>query len=154
MRRQDRQISPTESTDLLGRAEYGILGLITPDGQPYTVPLSYVFMDGAIYVHCAPYGLKIDCIGTSSKAAFTVVGETRPVYVTDFSTYYESAMVFGTIGPVEAEQEKYDALYALAAKYLPDYLDRAEGSITRSFEHTAVYVLRPEQITGKAKKKS
>ncbi|MCC8194066.1 MAG: pyridoxamine 5'-phosphate oxidase family protein, partial [Deltaproteobacteria bacterium] len=64
---------------------------------------------------------------------------------------YASVMVSGTAKAVTDADEKFRALYALAGKYLPDHLDKAERDIRASFARTAVYRLDIETMTGKAK---
>lgn len=150
VRRKDRLQSEEENLSLLADAEYGVLGLV--DGRwPYAVPLSYVMLDGALYVHCAGEGRKIDVLAANNRGCFTVVGPTRPVYDHGFSTYYRSVMVFGTVVLVEEKEEKTRALIALAQKYLPGDMDKADGDIARSFNRTAVYRIAIESMTGKAK---
>lgn len=151
IRRKDRVQGEAENFDLLARAEYGVLALV--DGRrPYAVPLSFVLMDGALYFHCACEGRKVDAIAGDSEGCFTVVGATRPVYDGGFSTYYESVMVFGRVTPVDGREEKVRALYALAEKYLPGDMDKAEKDIARSFKRTAVYRIAIGRMTGKAKR--
>lgn len=152
IRRKDRALAQDEAVALLKKGEYGILSLNDPSGWPYAVPLSYVFMDEALYFHCAYDGRKIMAMEASDKVCFVVVGETQPVYVKDFSTYYESVVVFGRVKPVEEESQKRKCLMALAEKYLPQHMDKAEGDINHLYSRTAVYTISIEQISGKAKR--
>jgi cytidylate kinase len=152
MRRKDRAIPLPEALDLLVRGQYGVLSLVD-GGVPYAVPLSYVLLDGVVYFHCARQGRKIDAMRGNPTVCFTVVGAVEPVYRGDFSTYYESAMVFGRVVPVGDDEEKRRALLALAEKYLPDHRDKADGDIRRSNERTAVYRISLDLISGKSKRK-
>jgi cytidylate kinase len=151
-RRKDRSISLPESLALLERGEYGVLALVD-GGSPYAVPLSYALMDGALYFHCAREGRKVDAMQAAPEVCLTVVGDTEPVYQADFSTYYESVMVFGRVSPVDEGEEKHRALLALARKYLPDHMDKAEDAIRHSNKRTAVYRISLNRVTGKAKRK-
>lgn len=155
MRRKDRAQGEAENFALLAKAEYGVLAL-AEGRQPYAVPLSFVLMDGALYFHCAREGRKVDAIAANSRGCFTVVGATKPVYDGGFSTYYESVMVFGRVTPVDENDErdeKTKALFALAEKYLPGDMDKAEDDIAHSFKRTAVYRMTTGQMTGKAKRR-
>ncbi|SBV92183.1 Pyridoxamine 5'-phosphate oxidase-related FMN-binding [uncultured delta proteobacterium] len=152
MRRADRAMPDAAARELLEKGEYGFLATVGADGLPYGVPLSYVVLENRVYFHSAREGRKIDNLLHCRDAAFTVVGETEPVYAKNFTTWYESAMVFGTVSEVADPDEKFRSLYALAEKYLPDHLDKAERDIRASFAKTAVYRLEIETITGKAKK--
>lgn len=152
MRRNDRQRSESEALAILRNGEYGILATVDVDGQPYGVPLSYIARGGFVYFHCAHEGHKIDNLKLNPKASFTVVGRTRPVYDKNFTTMYESVVIFGEVAEIVDEREKYDILYALAEKYLPDYMDKAEGGIAKSLARTAVYGLSMDAVTAKARR--
>lgn len=152
IRRKDRILPDELAQTLLQKGEYGFLATVGEDGLPYCVPLSYVVLDGSVYFHSARDGRKVDNLLFCQQASFTVVGETKPVYIKDFSTYYESVMVFGPVHEVTDTDEKFRSLHALAEKYLPEHMDKAEPDIQRSFSRTAVFRLAVEHMTGKAKK--
>ncbi len=152
IRRKDRVITEEETLELLERGVYGVLATVGQDGQPYGVPLSYTVWNGSIYFHCALTGHKLDNLAFCPRASFTVVGKVQAVYEKDFSTYYESAVVFGVASKVEDKEEAVEALRRLAEKYLPEHMDKADGDIARSFSRTAVYKISMDQVTGKSKK--
>ena len=153
MRRKDRALSDADTLQLLEKCEYGVLSTVSRDGHPCATPLSYVVMDGAIYLHSAKTGLKIDNIDFCNKVCFCVVGATEPVYETNFTTYYESVLVYGTASKVEDVVEKHRSLMFIAEKYLPEHMDKAEGDITHSFNRTEVIKISMDKVTGKAKRK-
>ena len=99
MRRKDREISRQEAIEILDSAEYGVLSTVDKNGQPYGIPLSYVYKDNAIYFHCAVDGQKLDNIRDNAKVSFCVTGKTTVLPET-FGTLYESAVVSGTAGEV------------------------------------------------------
>lgn len=152
LRRKDRAISREESLGLLARCEYGTLSTMDKDGWPYAVPLSYVLMEDAIYFHCAFSGHKLDNIARNSRVCFTVVGATQPVYINDYSTYYECAIVRGHALQVVDEHERERALWMLAEKYLPEHMDKFEENMRHSAKRTAVYKITLDQVSGKAKR--
>ena len=127
MRRKDRALSEEAAVQILKDGEYGILATCEEDGQPYGVPLSYVYHDGRIYFHGAKTGHKLDNLSCSPKASFTVVGQTH-VLQEAFSTTYRSAIAFGEVSPVE-EAHQAEALMLLAEKYCYDNLTNAESYI-------------------------
>jgi nitroimidazol reductase NimA-like FMN-containing flavoprotein (pyridoxamine 5'-phosphate oxidase superfamily) len=152
MRRKDRAVGESETLELLGRGQYGVLATVGEEGAPYAVPLSYVFHEGKIYFHCAPTGRKIDNLRYQPKVGFTVVGKVEAVFENNFSSHYESAMVFGTASEVVVEKEKHAALHRLAEKYLPAHLDKADAYIERAFPDVAVYAIEIERTSGKARR--
>ena len=48
------------------------------DDYGYGVPLSYVFQDNSIYLHCALEGKKLTYLRRHNKVSFCVVGEAEP----------------------------------------------------------------------------
>lgn len=152
VRRKDRLMEVEDARELLVCGEYGVMATVGPDGWPYAVALSYIVEGNAVYFHCAHEGHKIENISANPKVCFTVVGETEPVYAKNFTTYYESVVVFGRVYNVEDPIRKTELLLQMADKYLPEYMEKAPEDIARSLERTAVYRIDIEQITGKAKR--
>jgi hypothetical protein len=153
MRRKERLLCSEDSLKLLQAARYGVMACASPDGQPYGVPLSFVFKEGKIYIHCAKEGHKIDNIRVNNKVSFTCVSEVQPVYdKNNFTTYFESVIVFGHVREIQDPNERYAAMYDLCFKYLPDYMASFDEAMQRSGSRTSVYAIIPESITGKAKR--
>ena len=153
MRRKDRQLDLCETWEVLERGEYAVLSTVNDQGQPYGVPMSYAIDGGVIYLHCAGEGQKLDNLRINPQASLTVVVDTEPVYDKGFSTYYASAVLCGRVVEVTGIDEKSQALYALAKKYLPEHLDKANENIDKLLTRTVVLRMDQELITGKAKKK-
>ncbi len=152
MRRKDRELGAADAEAVLRGAEYGILSLNGDGGEPYGVPLSYIYTAGAVYFHCAYEGYKADCMRRDPRATFTVVSDVKALYSGSFTTNYQSAIVSGSVIEVTDDGEKRSALYALCHKYLPAHMDKADENIAKAFSHTAVWKLTPTRITGKARR--
>lgn len=150
MRRQDRQLGAEDACRIMQQGEYGILSTVDDDGHPYGVPLSFVYLDGAIYFHCATTGHKLDNLANNSRVAFCVVGPTR-VLSAQFTTNYESAIVFGCAAEVEGDEKK-QALLALLGKYSPDDLESGKIYIEKQTARTKVVKISIDRMTGKARK--
>jgi len=150
MRRKDREISEEEACQLLATGEYGVLSTVGSDGEPYGVPLSYVYRDGEIFFHSAPEGRKVENLGAGAPASFCVVGETE-LQPEMFSTRYQSAIASGEVHELEGE-EKISALGWLVEKYAPDFFQQGVEYIASSHNLTRVFALRPHRITGKRRR--
>ena len=150
VRRKDREISYEQATQLLAEGEYGFLATVGPDGQPYGVPLNYVFADNALYFHCALEGHKLENINANNKVSFCVVGKTK-VLPDKFSTEYESALAFGTASVVQGE-ERYKALLSIVEKYSPDFMEEGKKAIAQYDDKTVVIKVDINHITGKSRK--
>jgi nitroimidazol reductase NimA-like FMN-containing flavoprotein (pyridoxamine 5'-phosphate oxidase superfamily) len=147
VRRKDRQSSEQEARELLSSGEYGVLSTVGPDGEPYGVPLSYVFRDGDICFHSAPEGRKLQNLTPNARASFCVVGATE-VLPAQFSTRYQSVIASGEVRELEGE-EKTQALGWLVEKYSPEFLQQGREYIASSQHKTRVFALRVRHLSGK-----
>jgi len=147
LRRKDKQISLEEAQILLTVSEQGILSTVDTEGQPYGVPLNYVYTNEAIYFHCALSGHKIDNIENNPKVSFCVVGDIE-ILPADFSTNFVSTVVFGVASEVLGE-ERFNSLMALLKKYSPDYLEEGKKYIEKLDKVTKVIKIDIQQISGK-----
>ena len=121
MRRRDRELDQTAAWAILEKGAYGVLSTVSPDGTPYGVPLSYCLLEGAIYLHSAREGRKLDHLAREPRVSFCVVGATE-VLPADFGTLYESCVVEGVAREAIGD-EMQAALEGLLAKYSPDHVD-------------------------------
>lgn len=152
MRRKKRVLTEEETLSIMKNGEYCVLATVGADGQPYGVPLSYVYVEGKIFFHCAHKGHKLENLQNNERCSLTVIGKTQVIYDTDFTTYFESAIAFGKAYEIKQEEEKRAALMALIIKYLPEHMDKAKADIARSIKATAIYCIEVEHMTGKAKR--
>ena len=150
LRRQDRKLNEEDVAALLERTEYGVLSTIDVNGYAYGVPISYVYVNNAIYFHCAVEGHKLENIKNNNKVSFCVVGETEPI-PEKFSMKYQSAVIFGRAVEVSGD-EKYTALLALVEKYSSQYIEKGKNYIKNDQHRTKVIKIDIEHISGKAKK--
>ncbi len=150
VRRRDREITIQESKTILDKAEYGVLSTVDKDGQPYGVPMSYVYKNDCIYFHCALSGQKLDNIENNAKVSFCVVGNTK-VLPDKFATEYESAVVFGVASEIKGA-EKRSALLWLLEKYCPDFIEEGKQYIEQNDKATKCFKIEIHHISGKARR--
>lgn len=150
MRRKDREISSQEASEILDGAEYGVLSTVDSNGQPYGVPLNYVYKDSAIYFHCAVEGQKLDNIAKNPKVSFCVTGGTK-VLPDSFGTLYESAVVFGIAGEVYND-ERHRALVWLLQKYCSDFMEGGLEYIELKNKVTKIIKIEICHMSGKARR--
>lgn len=150
IRRKDRKVSESEARELLQNGEYGVLSTVSPEGQPYGVPLNYASAGDAVYFHCAQEGHKLDNIKTNSKVSFCVVGKTE-VLPDKFATKYESVLVFGAVSEVMNE-EKQKGLTELLKKYSSRFLKEGQEYMAKAGDKTRVFKIAISSISGKARR--
>lgn len=147
MRRKDKKIGTDEAIKLLAGGEYGVLSTVDNDGQPYGVPLNYVYKDNCIYFHCALIGHKIDNITNNPKVSFCVVGDTK-VLPAEFSTHYVSAIAFGIASEAQGT-ERYNALIWLLEKYSTEFMEAGKEYIEKLDKATKVIKIEIGHVSGK-----
>ena len=153
MRRQDRAQDRAFSLELIDRCTHGVIAISTGEPAPYCLPLSFARVGDDLFFHCAREGRKVDLLRRFPQVCVTFVGDDRPAFVPPamYTTYCQSAIVTGTASEVTDPQEKAAALRALCQKVTPDHMDGFETAVEQSLDVTAVWKVRMEEITGKAK---
>ena len=149
MRRKDKAMQGGAVIGLLQNGEYGVLSTVDGNEQPNGVPLKYVQMNNCIYIHCVLEGHKLDNLALNHKVSFCVVGRTN-LLPAEFSTEFESVIVFGRASVIEGE-ERYQALNALIEKYSPDFVSEGSAYIEKFDSQTHVVRIEIAKMTGKAK---
>ena len=153
MRRQDRARDREFSLSVIDRCTHGVMALSTGENAPYCLPLSFVRVGDALYFHCAHEGRKIDLLRRFPQVCVTFVGDDRPAFVPPamYTTWFQSVIVTGTASEVTDPAEKTRALRALCQKVTPEYMDSFAAAVEKSLAVTAVWKVRMEDISGKAK---
>lgn len=151
MRKIERQLPENEVLEILKNNEYGILSLVTADGVPYGVPMSYAYNDNKLYFHHTNESPSLlnDCIKNCNKACFTVVGNTE-LLPQKFSTIYESVIAFGEIKMCE---NPVDGLMQLVKALSPEYAEAGLKYARADAHKVNVFYLEISSVTGKARKK-
>jgi len=150
IRRKDRTLGKEKAMHLLETGEYGFLAMCGKNGYGYGIPTNYVLENKSIYFHCAPDGFKLENIRQNNRVSFCVVGQIQ-VLPEQFSTAYESVLVFGRIICDLPEEERHKALDLLVVKYSPDFTDISKTYIRKSFHRTNILRLDIEHLSGKIK---
>ncbi|KAB3530443.1 pyridoxamine 5'-phosphate oxidase family protein [Alkaliphilus serpentinus] len=148
MRRSDREISYDGAIEVLRKGRVGTLSTVGEDGQPYGIPLNYVYFSNAIYFHCGMEGHKLDNINFNKRVCFSVYGRDE-ILPERFSTKYESVVVFGRAEVVEA-LEKKEALMEFIRIYSHDYIEKGMKYIDAAIDRCLVVKIVMDKVSGKA----
>ena len=173
MRRKDRKMDREFGIGVIDKSRYGVLSMVTEDGEPYGLPLSIVRDGGNLYFHSAMDGKKVRTLAKNPNVSVVFVGEVKiPENCTEeelkeiakdesgaalliskvFTTEYESAVVKGRVKLVEDEQEKVRAMRLICEKHTPTKMDYFDMAIRAGLKRTNIYRIEVEDIKGKRKK--
>lgn len=151
IRRQDRLLELEPATEILKNSDYGTLSMYSEKTGVYGIPINYVW-DGkeSIYLHCAPEGKKLKCLGQKAVVSFCVVGKTN-VISNKFTTEYESIILQCVVNRDLPKSERMNALGLILDKYSP--ADKTIGLkyAEKSFHRTEVVRLDIRKWSGKSK---
>lgn len=102
------EIGKQETESLIAEKNFGHLGCVLETGEPYIVPVNYLFKDNCFYIHSAP-GLKINSLRANTKACMQVDEITQ-------SFEWRSAVAQGEFEEIKDEAEKHEVIQELAGK--------------------------------------
>ena len=92
--------------------------------------------------------MKTDAIKNHNKVSFAVV-EKDMIVPKEYTTYFRSAVVFGTIKIIENKAEKIDVLNMLVKKYSPNFVKYSQEEIDKLIDNVGIICLDIEKMTGK-----
>ena len=149
MRRKQQMLSHEDCLQILYSGTSGVLALHGDNDYPYAVPISYLYDGNKLYFHCAKSGHKLDAVKRSNKASFCVIGADN-IVPEEYTTYFKSVIVFGTIHIMEDERKKREAIEKLAVKYAPsDTAANREHFIDLEWEPLCMLEMTIEHMSGK-----
>ena len=146
LRRLKQQLPEHESIEILKRGQQCVWAVAGDDDFPYAVPVNYVYSDGAIYIHCARQGHKLDAITRNPKCSICVI-DKDDVVPEKFTTYFKSVIAFGLAEIIEDRTLVIEALRHLSEKYSPG-IDPTD-EIAKFMKTVCIVKITPLQITGK-----
>ncbi len=149
MRRKRQKLSREDCDAILREGSSGVLAVSGDNGYPYAVPLSYVYDGEHIYFHCAKSGHKLDAVKRNAKASFCVIGQDQ-VMPEEYTSYFRSVIVFGTVHVLEDEQEIRRTIEMLAVKYAPeDSPANRRRAVEREWDPLCMLELTVDHVSGK-----
>lgn len=145
--------------EFLNEEHVGRIASIDKKGYPQIIPMNFVFLDDAVYMHSHVRGEKIDNIMRNDKVGFEADRELEflPSYFEDpknaslADTLYVSIVIKGKGSLVIDKEEKTRALNGLMEKYQPEGGYDPIQSDMRVLDGVAVIKVIPEILHGKYK---
>ena len=145
--------------EFLQQEHVGRISTIDENGYPQIIPMNFVFLNDAVYMHSHPRGEKIQNFKRNEKVGFEVDRELEflPSYFEDpknaslADTLYISVVVKGIASLVNDRDEKTLALNGLMKKYQPEGGYDPITADMRVLDGVAVIKIIPKSLQGKYK---
>jgi nitroimidazol reductase NimA-like FMN-containing flavoprotein (pyridoxamine 5'-phosphate oxidase superfamily) len=146
-------------SQFLNSEHVGRIASIDENGFPQVIPMNFVFINDAIYMHSHTKGEKLDNIRHNNKVGFEVDRELEflPSYFEDpkdaslADTLYISVVIKGKGIIIEDRNEKTLALNALMRKYQPEGKYEPITPEKEVIDAVAIIKVAPYLMTGKYK---
>ena len=151
--------SPEKIKEFLDQEHVGRIASIDENGYPQIIPMNFVFLNDAIYMHSHTKGEKLDNVARNDKVGFEVDRELEflPSYFEDpkdaslADTLYISVVIKGKGELISDTQEKILALNGLMEKYQPEGRYEPMTPQMPVLDEVIVIKITPESIRGKYK---
>ncbi len=159
LRRLDRLLTEEEALEVVRHTDHAVLGTVDAAGFPYAVPISPVWVDGALYFHCSKSerGRRTANLRQNPRVSVCFVGraETAVDELPDnFSVNYASAIVAGRAELVTGEAERRKIALALGLRHGPVAGARAVEAYYEAFgQGIAIWKITVDSVSGKARSK-
>lgn len=153
MRRTDREIKDTEALDNLLRQGDLVHLALADENRPYLVTLNYAYHNGALYIHCARQGKKIDILRKNPAVFFQIVLLNKLVTdeaACEWTTKFKSLSGEATAEIQDTHEEKREALQILMKHYGMVNTDFTE----RETKNVLTVRLTIKSLTGKTNEHS
>jgi nitroimidazol reductase NimA-like FMN-containing flavoprotein (pyridoxamine 5'-phosphate oxidase superfamily) len=149
MRRKDKEMTDIEAIESVIRRSTVCRLAMSEAGQPYVLPMSFGYKDGAVYFHCAPEGRKIDIIRKNPRVCIEFDVDCRLKTgdsACQWGFYFQSAIAFGVAAFIEDAAEKRAALDIIMRHYSSEAFTYPDSAIDK----IVVIRVAVTELTGKA----
>ncbi len=145
--------------EFLNIEHVGRIASIDKNGYPQIIPMNFVFLNDAIYMHSHTKGEKLENIRQNKNVGFEVDRELEflPSYFEDpedaslADTLYISVVIKGKGEIVDDKEEKTLALNGLMKKYQPEGRYEPLNPDMQVLDEVAIIKVSPKSMRGKYK---
>ena len=151
-----RTMNESETLELIATSKVGHLGCVV-EGEPYVVPINYLFENGSVYAHSTRGGMAINHVvyghslmGRKIRALRTHPRACLQVEKVEDDFRWRSAIVFGDFEEIRQEPERAQVMRKLLERH--PLLTPVESVVSKSLETSEVIVfrIRVDRVTGLA----
>jgi nitroimidazol reductase NimA-like FMN-containing flavoprotein (pyridoxamine 5'-phosphate oxidase superfamily) len=151
--------SKQKMAEFLNQEHVGRVCSIDKDGFPQIIPMNFIFLNDAIYMHSHTRGEKLENIKSNDKVGFEVDREieflpsyfTHPTDASQADTLYISVVIKVNGVIVSDKNEKTLALNGLMEKYQPEGRYERLTPDMKVVDEVAIIKVIPQTMRGKYK---
>lgn len=138
-----RRLPDDDAWHILPECKWGTLSLILPDGTPYATPVNAVLDDDdhSLWFHCCRGGTRAKALAINPNVCYVAVKNVE-IPEEKYTTWYESAMVFGTAEFITDEPTLRERLAWMSRKIAPEWemqrLDEVIDSYIRAVQFVKI----------------
>lgn len=148
MRRKEREIKDKKDIEQILKDSHIVRLAMVDEDKPYIVPMNFGYSEGAIYLHSAQQGRKIDLLKKNPHVCFEVdeiVCFRKAKLACDWGAEYKSVIGSGKAIFLSGPDEKKQAFNIIMAQYSDQAFDYSD----KMLEKTLVIKIEIEKMTGK-----
>ena len=137
-----QELNKTDAEKLIEKCNFGHLACVLKKGEPYLVPINYLFLEGNIYVHTLP-GKKLNALRANGKICLQV-DEIQN------DCRWQSAIAFGEFEEINEPQQRLKILQKFSEKF--ERLTPVEAMSEENWKDSPIVIFRINirKITGVA----
>jgi len=137
--------------EIINRSTICFIAMSKLSGEPYVIPMNFVYDKGILYLHSAPCGTHMDILAENNKVCVCFCQPGDLVYQSEqvacsHSMRSDSALISGEVTFVETPEEKIEIFDLLMKRFAPD---REFKYSAPSVAHTKVWKIVPQSITAR-----
>lgn len=139
---------PAEIKEIINKCPYCTVGLMDTEGNPYVIPMNFVYEDGVVYLHSGPEGSKLEMAVRHPKVCINFCEGHDLVYMhkqiaCSYSMKSRSVMCRGNVRFIEDMDEKRHVLSLMMRQYTDNECHMAEPAV----RNVKVWEVRAEELS-------
>ncbi|HKK10665.1 MAG TPA: pyridoxamine 5'-phosphate oxidase family protein [Bacteroidales bacterium] len=113
---------PEQKEDIIKRCQVCNVAMTDENQNPYVLPFNFAYADGALYLHSAPEGRKIDILTKNPRVCVSFSTDYELYHQNEnvacsYSMRYRSVLVYGEVEFIDLLDEKKRILNKIMAHY-------------------------------------
>lgn len=147
----NRYITDQKEIDaIIKKCQVCYVSMVDSDNKPYVVPFNFGYVDGVIYLHSSPKGLKIDILKQKPSVCIVFSTDHELRYQSEqvacsWSMKYKSVQAFGEVEFIEDIEEKGAILH----KVMKNYTEKDFTFSAPALREVCTYIVKVQRFSAR-----